>query len=195
MTRELKQSTATTVIVGPFLDDTDGKSPEAGLTVASIDVDIIKGITRTDLTITSSGGNNDMAAVGPNGYYSLELTATDTNTLGNFRVTFNISGALPFYEDFIIRPAEPYDTLIGGTDNLTVDLSTATIDLIHDEVVEGSTTHRQAQRLMLSILTGESSGGGTSTLVFRDIGDTKTRVSVTVDANGNRTAVGTRDGT
>lgn len=194
MTRELKQSTATTVIVGPFLDDTDGKTAETGLTVASIDVDIYKGITKTDLTITASGGNNDMAHVA-NGYYSLELTATDTNTLGLFRITFNISGALPFYEDFIIRPAEPYDTLIGGTDNLTVDLSTATIDLIHDEVVEGSTTHRQAQRLMLSILTGESSGGGTSTLVFRDIGDTKTRVSVTVDANGNRTAVGTRDGT
>lgn len=193
MTRELKQSTATTVIVGPFLDDIDGKTPETGLSVASIDVDIYKGITKTDLTITASGGSNDMAHVA-NGHYSLELTTTDTNTLGSFRVTFNISGALPFYEDFIIRPAEPYDTLIGGTDNLTVDLTTAAIDLIHDDVVEGSTTLRQAIKLMLSVLTGKSSGGGTSTLVFRDIGDTKNRVSVTVDANGNRTAVGTRDG-
>ena len=37
------------------------------------------------------------------------------------------------------------------------------------------------------------SGGGTSTLVFRDINDAKNRISATVDANGNRTAVGTRD--
>lgn len=194
MTRELKQSTATTVIVGPFLDDTDGKTAETGLTVASIDVDIYKGITKTDLTITASGGNNDMAHVA-NGYYSLELTATDTNTLGLFRITFNISGALPFYEDFVIRPAEPYDTLIGGTDNLTVELSTATIDLIHDEVIEGSVTHRQGQRLLLSALTGESFGGGTSNVGFRDIGDTKNRLAFTLDGSGNRTAVGTRDGT
>ena len=52
-----------------------------------------------------------------------------------------------------------------------------------------------ALKLALSVLTGESSGGGTSTIVFRDIADTKTRISATVDASGNRTAVGTRDAT
>ena len=68
-------------------------------------------------------------------------------------------------------------------------------DKIHDEVVEGTTTFRQAVRLMLSVLTGKSSGGGSTTVVFRDIGDSKNRISATVDAAGNRTAVGTRDGT
>jgi len=75
-----------------------------------------------------------------------------------------------------------------------VSLTAAAVDAILDEVVEGTTTLRQALRLGLSVLTGKSSGGGTATLVFRDIGDTKDRISVTVDANGNRTAVGTRDG-
>ena len=68
------------------------------------------------------------------------------------------------------------------------------MDAVLDEVVEGSTTLRQAIRLALSVLTGKSSGGGTATLVFRDIGDTKDRISATVDADGNRTAIGTRDG-
>jgi len=34
----LKQSTAVTVKIGPFLDDTDGKTAETGLTIAQADV-------------------------------------------------------------------------------------------------------------------------------------------------------------
>jgi len=68
------------------------------------------------------------------------------------------------------------------------------VDKIIDEVVEGTITVRQALNLMLAVLTGKSSGGATATLTFRDTGDTKDRLVVTVDANGNRTAVGTRDG-
>jgi len=52
-----------------------------------------------------------------------------------------------------------------------------------------------ALKLMLATLTGKSSGGGTATIVFRDINDAKNRISATVDADGNRTAVGTRDAT
>lgn len=50
-------------------------------------------------------------------------------------------------------------------------------------------------RLMLSIMTGQTSGGGTATLTFKNIGGTKNRLVVTVDENGNRTAIITRDGT
>jgi hypothetical protein len=84
---------------------------------------------------------------------------------------------------------------IENRSQIVSELSAAALDSIWDEVIEGTITARQAKRLMLSILTGKSSGGGGSTLVFRDIGDTKDRVSVTADNNGNRTAVGTRDGT
>lgn len=52
-----------------------------------------------------------------------------------------------------------------------------------------------AIKLILAVLTGKSSGGGTATIVFRDINDAKNRISATVDANGNRTAIGTRDAT
>jgi len=52
-----------------------------------------------------------------------------------------------------------------------------------------------AFKLLLAILTGESLGGGTSILTFRDIANTKNRISATVDENGNRTAIGTRDAT
>lgn len=73
-------------------------------------------------------------------------------------------------------------------------LASDAVDEILDEVVEGSVTLRQAIRLFLSALTGKASGGGTTTITFRDIGDTKDRIIMTVDSSGNRSAVGTRDG-
>lgn len=55
--------------------------------------------------------------------------------------------------------------------------------------VEANLTVRQWLRLAAAALLGKSSGGGT---VFRDINDTKDRLTGTMDASGNRTAV-TRD--
>lgn len=69
------------------------------------------------------------------------------------------------------------------------------VESILGGAVEGSLTLEQATRLMLSVLTGKSSGGGTTTVTFRDIADSKNRIVATVDDNGNRTAIGTRDGT
>lgn len=73
-------------------------------------------------------------------------------------------------------------------------LNADAVDEIIDEVIEGSTTMRQMLRLFASVLLGKASGLATTTAVYRDIGDTKDRITATVDADGNRTAV-TRDGT
>lgn len=68
----------------------------------------------------------------------------------------------------------------------------AEVDAVHDEVVEGSTTLRQMLRGFAAVLMGKASGLATTTAVYRDIGDTKDRISATVDADGNRSAI-TRD--
>jgi hypothetical protein len=57
------------------------------------------------------------------------------------------------------------------------------------EVGEGTLTMREMLRVMLAGLAGKSAGGGTATITFRDVGDAKNRISATVDANGNRTAI------
>lgn len=59
-------------------------------------------------------------------------------------------------------------------------------------VIEGTLTLKQAQRLMLAVLTGKVSGGGTTEVTFRDTGDSKDRVVATITEVGDRTAV-TRD--
>jgi len=80
------------------------------------------------------------------------------------------------------------------TDKAGFSLSAAGIDAVIDEVVEGTLTLRQALRLFSSALFAKTSGGGTNTLIARDIGDTKARITLTTDADGNRTA-STLDGT
>jgi hypothetical protein len=59
-------------------------------------------------------------------------------------------------------------------------------------VIEGSTTLTESARLWNAALGGKASGLDTSTAVYRDLADSKSRITATVDADGNRTAV-TRD--
>ena len=57
------------------------------------------------------------------------------------------------------------------------------------ELVEGTLTVRQVLQIGLAVLAGKASGGGTTSIAFRDQGDTLDRVVATVDASGNRSAV------
>jgi phage terminase large subunit-like protein len=78
-----------------------------------------------------------------------------------------------------VRGADRPDTLRG------VSLTYAVLD----EVVEGTLTFRQMLRLFMAALANKSSGGGTTSIAFRDVADGKARISATVDSSGNRSAV------
>lgn len=69
------------------------------------------------------------------------------------------------------------------------DFGAEIADAVLDEVVEGSTTLRQSMRLANSANAGKTAGMDTTTGTIRDLGDTKNRVSATLDGSGNRTAV------
>ena len=79
--------------------------------------------------------------------------------------------------------------LTTNNDKTGYALSTAGVDAILDDAIEGTITARQALRLILSASAAKSSGGGTNTITFRDANDTKNRIVATVDSDGNRTAV------
>jgi hypothetical protein len=112
----LRQSTAQDVSIGPFLDETDGKTAETGLT-----------ITQPDIRIKKNGGawaqKNAAQTLSheENGWYEIALDATDTNTLGQLLVAVHEAGALPCWREFMVLPAAVYDSLVAGTDNLQVD--------------------------------------------------------------------------
>ena len=113
----------------------------------------------------------------------------DQNDLSSAEIEAAVAAALAVYDP----PTKDEMDIAIASVSVTVD-NAAIADAVHDEVVEGTVTLRQALRLFLSVMTGKSSGGGTTSITFRDISDTKNRLSVTVDSKGNRTAVNTRDG-
>lgn len=56
-------------------------------------------------------------------------------------------------------------------------------------LVEGTETVVEVLRLIRSFICGEVTGGNTGTVSFRDLADAKDRIVMTVDKNGNRSAV------
>lgn len=72
---------------------------------------------------------------------------------------------------------------------ITDDALTQMTDANIAGITDGTYDQQEMMRIMFSALSGKSSGGGTATLVFRDSGDGKNRISATVDSDGNRTAI------
>ena len=270
---ELKQSTAVDVVVGCFVDDTDGKTPETALT-----------LSQADCLLSKNGGataqKNDTTSAThlAGGHYKVPLNTTDTNTKGHLRLIINESGALPVWQDFMVLSAEHWDAKYGSaplatqasvntvddfldteiaaikakTDNLpaspaaTGDIpSAATVaDAVWDEARSGHVaagsfgegvlvqtvnanalntnsfsagcisstaisasaaqeiadevyargdidgyTGEQFAKLVLAALVGKLSGAATTTNTVRAADDSKDRITATVDADGNRTAV------
>jgi hypothetical protein len=68
-------------------------------------------------------------------------------------------------------------------------LSATGVDDVLDEVVEGTITFRQMLRLFGAALGGELSGAATTTIVIRNASDSKTVITATVDADGNRSVM------
>jgi len=121
MALPLKYNTASqTIILGPFLDDTDGKTPKTALTIANTDIKLKKHNGTSD-TNKNSGGATHIA----NGYYYTTLDATDTDTIGRLIISVNATGALPVWHEFIVYPAEVFDYLFAaaGTDYMKVDIA------------------------------------------------------------------------
>lgn len=82
-----------------------------------------------------------------------------------------------------------------GVGLTAVRLSTTGIADVWAYVIEGTWTAVMYMRLMAAALVAKLSGAATATVTIRDVDDTKNRLVVTVDADGNRSAFGTRDGT
>ena len=114
----LKKSTAATIKLGPFIDDTDGKTAETALTISQADIRLSKNGGDIAQTNNSAGATHDEL-----GYYNVPLDTTDTNTLGRLKVMVHESGALPVWAEYLVVTANVYDTFC-STDKLEVELAT-----------------------------------------------------------------------
>jgi hypothetical protein len=130
----IKQSTAVVIPFGPFVSPTDGVTLQTGL-VSAIDH------ASTGIFLSKNGGTAAVrhATVTASTYdsygdYKVTLDTTDTNTLGALRVIFAAAAScLPVWQDFMVVPANIYDSLVAGTSELLVD-----VDKINSVTITGN---------------------------------------------------------
>jgi hypothetical protein len=177
----LRQNTPVTVMIGEFLDDTDGKTAEGGLTLTNSDIYLSKNGEAYAGKHESSSATSDVSLVG---WYACPLDGTDTSASGILQLAVHVSGALPVWHSWMVVPANVYDSAVSGTDLLNVNAD----DLLNT-IVDGSYDLQTILQVLAAVLAGKVSGGGTSTITFRDLADSLDRLVASVDSNGNRSNV------
>jgi hypothetical protein len=107
-------------------------------------------------------------------------------------------GLIAALNDLSVADLNAATPAVTVSDKTGFSLSAAGIDAIANEEYDNdgvAISLREAIRILLAGMSARSTGGGTATISFRDLLNTKNRIRATVDANGNRTAIITRDGT
>lgn len=119
----LRQSTSQVVRIGPFVDSTDGVTPETGLTINNTDVDISK-----DGGAFASKNSGGLTADGSNGWYSGTFDATDTATVGILEVEVTVAGALPVFKTYYVVEENIYDAYFAASAAAGTDIAAILVD-------------------------------------------------------------------
>lgn len=110
----LRQGTAATVKFGPFVDSTDGITPETGLTIQKANVRVSKNGGNMAAASSDQGASDAGAPHDEIGVYDGAFNTTDTNTLGRLRIDIQMSGAVPWWDEWLVVPALVYDSMVTG---------------------------------------------------------------------------------
>lgn len=118
---ELRQSTERKVRIGPFLDATDGKTPETGITLGAADqAEILKanGVATVDISAATWAAVTDC-----DGWYDLTITTSYSDTPGHLTVVVqDDSVCLPVFGEFEVVTSNYWDSKY-STDVLQVDVT------------------------------------------------------------------------
>jgi len=137
---------------------------------------------QTDGTATELQSAAAATEIG-DGLYRYILASGSVDAEGEYLAVFKTAGSVDQ-----AHIAAIWTVNRAGIDNLDAAIS-GIADAVHDEVIEGTLTYRQITRIVLAVLAGISTGGGTTSVAFRNVADDADRVAATVTTSGNRTAV------
>ncbi len=164
----LKQSTTINIKLGPFLDRLDGYTEETGLTPA--------------VEISKNGGSfasrNSATAVAHDaeGWYTVELDTTDTNTLGRLVVKAQDNSThLPVWQEYSIFTINAYDTLF-STDNL--DVNVVSFDVFAQDQIWGYGSRSLTEGVDILSISGDSAAADNLELDYDGTGYNKTNSTI-----------------
>lgn len=166
------------------------------------DGDLVTGAAGLDSEVSKDGGafadatSEATEIAASSGMYYLDLSATEMNA-DTVAIIVKTSTTGAKTTPIVLYPKEAGDlsvTLDANSITSAVlaasagtEIANAILDLT--DGIETGWTLKQVLRIMASALAGELSGAATTTIVIRNIADTKTRITATVDSDGNRGAL------
>lgn len=126
----------------------------------------------------TSNAASELDATNSPGEYKITMTSSETDCL------FGELNGKSSTANIIIIPTRI------GFDLVANDIADALLD--RSNAVETGLTPRGLMRLLGAVMVGKLSGAATATNTFRNaVADSKDRVTATVDADGNRSAITT----
>ncbi len=173
---------ARTIVAGDYFDpDNDDVAVVTLVTTTTTNTDM-RGTDGVSLVIPPSVAQFNARTIVSADYVVVGDTITGVTNVGT--VTGNVNGSVASVTGAVGSVTGAVGSVTAG-----VTLTGATIDSVWDEVMEVGITARQSLRVSNSFLAGETNGGGTVTIRFRDLADTLNRITMTVDADGDRSGV------
>jgi hypothetical protein len=172
-------------------DSADAYASKTGLTFSAGELKVSKaGATEANAAGTASevGG----------GWYMYEATAGEVDTLGVFCLRVVKTDVYSEMTQAMVVAFDPYSATSLGLTNLDATVSSRLASasysapstlLTEASGVETGLTLQGALRLVVAAASGRRSGIGTGTELYRDYGNTKSRITMVFDANGNTTSV------
>lgn len=161
----LKAGTSPTVKVGPFVDAADGLTALEALVIQKADVRLSKNGGNFAAASADQGASDAGAAHDELGYYDISLDTTDTGTVGRLVIVVQMFGesgdpdALPVRHEFMVLPAQVYDSLVAGSDTLDVQvagLDAAALAAIADELEMEADTAQGGTSSTITLASGAS---------------------------------------
>jgi hypothetical protein len=159
-------------------------------------------LSGADIRISKSGGaeanSTGTATHIATGLFKYEFAVGEVDTLGELSLRLAKTGVYNDVRTINIVAFDPYDGTGLGLTTLDATVSSRlsssnyaapTTLLTETDGVETGLTLREALRIVLASAAGRRSGIGTGTELYRDFGNTKSRITMVFDGNGNTTSV------
>jgi hypothetical protein len=174
----LKQSTAATVVVGPVLD-ADGL---AVTTAVAANFSIAK--NGTVAALTSETVNHSA-----NGYYTIELTTTNTNTLGRLDIIVNASTMSMANHRYDVLVAATYDAIV--TTGVATGAQSLDIQSRIPATLDGGNMRSSVQSMAPNVLTAAALAGDAVTEIQSGLATTVAVAAAFTEIKGAGWSAGT----
>lgn len=170
----------------------DNEATSTAYTVAGSTIETITTLGTYQTPTATKCRFKEVDATSHPGIYEVQLANARYAVASAKSLIVSISGATNAAECDVTIPltdVDPYDAAAFGLTRLDAAMTSrpTLAEILAGGDVDGFTVE-QSLKLLLA-LAGKLSGAGTGTEVFRAVDDSKARITATVDASGNRTAI------